>query len=70
MGLIAICPIADLFLTTAEAISIGALAAASAPKWLKQSCETAKWVGLDRISIEEIDAEIDAARKARRNLTE
>jgi hypothetical protein len=48
-----------------EAISIRTLAAA--PEWLQQSWETAKRVGLDRLSIEEIDAEIEAARKARRN---
>ena len=50
-----------------EAISIRTLASASAPEWLQQSWETAKRVGLDRLSVEEIDAEIDAARKARRN---
>jgi len=50
-----------------EAISIRTLAAASAPERLQQSWETAKCAGLDRLSIEEIDAEIDAARKARRN---
>jgi hypothetical protein len=48
-----------------EAISIRALA--SAPEWLQKSWESAKRVGLDRLSAEEIDAEIDAARKARRN---
>ncbi len=48
-----------------EAISIRALA--SAPEWLQYSWETAKRAGLDRLSIEEIDAEIDAARKARPN---
>jgi hypothetical protein len=50
-----------------EAISIRTLASASAPEWLQQSWESAKRAGLDRLSIEEIDAEIDAARKARRN---
>jgi hypothetical protein len=50
-----------------EAISIRMLASASAPEWLQQSWETAKRAGLDRLSVEEIDAEIDAARKARRN---
>lgn len=50
-----------------EAISIRTLASASAPEWLQQSWEAAKRVGLDRLSVEEIDAEIDAARKARRN---
>jgi hypothetical protein len=50
-----------------EAISIRTLASACAPEWLQQSWETAKRAGLDRLSVEEIDAEIDAARKARRN---
>jgi hypothetical protein len=50
-----------------EAISIRTLAAASAPEWLQQSWETAKRAGLDRLSTEEVDAEIDAARRARRN---
>jgi hypothetical protein len=43
------------------------MASASAPEWLRQSWETAKQAGLDRLSAEEIDAEIDAARKAWRN---
>ena len=50
-----------------EAISIRTLASASAPEWLQQSWETAKRAGLDRLSAEEIDAEINAARRARRN---
>ena len=50
-----------------EAISIRALASLSAPEWLQKSWESAKGQGLDRLSTEEIDAEIDAARKARRN---
>jgi hypothetical protein len=50
-----------------EAISIRALASASAPEWLQQSWENAKRLGLERLSVDEIDAEIDAARKARRN---
>lgn len=50
-----------------EAISIRALASASAPEWLQQSWETARRAGLDRLSAAEIDAEIDAARKARRS---
>ncbi len=36
------------------------------PEWLQKSWETANAVGLDRLSAEEIDAEISAARKARR----
>jgi hypothetical protein len=50
-----------------EAISIRAMASASAPPWLQESWESAKRLGLDQLSTEEIDAEIDAARKARRN---
>jgi hypothetical protein len=50
-----------------EAISIRTLSSASAPAWLQQSWESAKRGGPDRLSSEEIDAEIDAARKARRN---
>lgn len=50
-----------------EAISIRALASASAPEWLQQSWESAERLGVDQLSMEEINAEIDAARKARRN---
>ena len=39
----------------------------SAPEWLQESWENAKRDGLDQLSMEEIDAEIKAARKARRN---
>ena len=48
-----------------EAISIRTLASLSAPEWLQKSWESANRLGLDRLSTEEIDAEIDAARKAR-----
>jgi plasmid stability protein len=37
-----------------------------APEWLQKSWQNAKDTGLDQLSTEEIDAEIDAARKARR----
>ena len=37
-----------------------------APEWLRKSWESSKEAGLDQLSMEEIDAEIDAARKARR----
>jgi plasmid stability protein len=37
-----------------------------APQWLRKSWESAKEAGLDSLSMEEIDAEIAAARKARR----
>jgi hypothetical protein len=50
-----------------EAISIRTLASPSAPEWLQQSWESAKRLGLDRLSPEEVDADIDAARKARRS---
>ena len=39
----------------------------SAPDWLQNSWENAKRLGLDRLSKEEIDAEIQAARRARGN---
>ena len=47
-----------------EEINIYAIPAA--PEWLQQSWQTAKQQGLDRLSMEEIDAEISAARKKRR----
>ena len=53
--------------TEDEAISIRTVSPASAPEWLQKSWESAKELGLDRLSMEEIDAEIDAARKARRD---
>ncbi len=37
-----------------------------APEWLRKSWASAKETGLDQLSMEEIDAEIAAARKARR----
>jgi urease accessory protein UreF len=37
-----------------------------APDWLQKSWEKAKQAGLDQLSMEEIDAEIAAARKERR----
>jgi plasmid stability protein len=36
------------------------------PEWLQKSWTTAKEAGLDQLSPEEIDVEIAAARKARR----
>lgn len=38
-----------------------------APDWLQKSWESAKRAGLDQLSSEEIEAEIAAARKARRD---
>ena len=37
-----------------------------APGWLQKSWQSARQQGLDQITKEEIDPEIDAARKARR----
>ncbi|HXM45137.1 MAG TPA: hypothetical protein VN924_28120 [Bryobacteraceae bacterium] len=37
-----------------------------APDWLRRSWESATQAGLNRLSMDEIDAEIAAARKARR----
>ncbi len=53
--------------TEDEAISIRTVSPASVPEWLQKCWESAKELGLDRLSMEEIDAEIDAARKARRD---
>ena len=36
-----------------------------APEWLQKSWESAKQAGLDQLSMEEIDAEIAAARTGR-----
>jgi len=49
-----------------EEISIRTITLPSPPEWLKQSWESAKRQGIDRLSAEEIDAEIAAARNARR----
>lgn len=48
-----------------EAISIRALPFVAAPDWLQKSWESAQRQGLDQLSMEEIDAEIAAVRKAR-----
>lgn len=37
-----------------------------APEWLQKSWHAAQETGLDQLSADEIDAEISAARKARR----
>jgi len=49
-----------------ETISVRAVPPDSAPEWLRNSWESAKRLGLDRLSTEKIDAEIEAARKTRR----
>lgn len=38
-----------------------------APEWLRRSWDTAQEQGLDRLSAEEIDAEIASIRKARQD---
>ena len=38
------------------------------PEWLRKSWESSRQAGLDQLSAEEIDAEIAAARKARREV--
>jgi hypothetical protein len=48
-----------------EAISVGTLTSTSAPEWLQQSWESSKRAGLERLSVEEIDAEIKATRRNR-----
>jgi hypothetical protein len=48
-----------------ESISIRAMASEPAPRWLRQSWDSAKQLGMDQLSMEEIDAEIDAVRQAR-----
>ena len=50
-----------------ESVSVRTLASGSAPEWLQQSWETAEQAGLSMLSTAEIDAEIDAVRKARRS---
>lgn len=49
-----------------EEITIRTTTSPSVPEWLQASWESATEQGLDRLSMEEIDAEIAAARKARR----
>jgi hypothetical protein len=49
-----------------EEISIRTTTSPTVPDWLQASWKSAKERGLDQLSLEEIDAEIAAARKARR----
>jgi hypothetical protein len=49
-----------------EECSIRATTSPSVPAWLQASWKSAIEQGLDQLSMEEIDAEIAAARKARR----
>lgn len=50
-----------------ETISVRAISPASAPEWLRNSWENAERLGLTRLTMEQIDAEIEAARKTRRD---
>ena len=52
-----------------EEIIIRTAGAPSAPEWLKRTWDSAQDQGLDQLSAEEIDAEIAAVRKARRERT-
>lgn len=51
---------------SAEEYALQVLEQDLAPEWLRKSWATAKKAGLDQLSMDEIDAEIAAARKARR----
>jgi hypothetical protein len=48
-----------------EAIGIRTAASGPVPEWLKSSWEGARQLGVSNLSAEEIEAEIDAARKDR-----
>jgi hypothetical protein len=50
-----------------EAISIRTVSSASIPEWFRESWDSAQQRELDRLSTAEIEAEIDSARKARRD---
>ena len=49
-----------------EEIIIRTIDSPPVPEWLRRSWESAQQQGLDRLSSEEIDVEIAAVRKARR----
>lgn len=49
-----------------ESISIRVVPPVSTPEWLQKSWASAKQQGLDQLSVDEIDAEIAATRKAPR----
>jgi plasmid stability protein len=51
---------------SAEQYALQVLEQDLAPEWLRRSWDSAKEAGLDQLSMDEIDAEIAAARKARR----
>ncbi len=47
-----------------EAVSVRSTAAASTPEWLQASWDSAKRLGVDQLSEQEIEAEIRDARRA------
>lgn len=49
-----------------EAVSLRTVGTESVPEWLRRSWQSAEALGVG-LSMEEIDAEIEAARKARRS---
>ncbi len=51
-----------------EAISVRVVPEKTLPEWLKNSWKSAEELGLDRLTMDEIDAEIAAARTYRRSL--
>lgn len=51
---------------SAEQYALQVLEKDLAPEWLRESWASAKEAGLDQLSMDEIDAEIAAARKFRR----
>lgn len=51
---------------SAEQYALQVLAQDLAPEWLRRSWASAQEAGIDQLSMEEIDAEIAEARKARR----
>ena len=50
-----------------EAVSLRIVPATPTPEWLEESWNRAERLGLDRLSMDEIDAEIAAARAERRS---
>lgn len=51
---------------SAEQYALRVLEQDLVPEWLRKSWESARESGVDQLSMDEIDAEIAAARKARR----
>lgn len=53
---------------SAEQYALQVLEQDLAPEWLRQAWAAARKTGLDQLSMDEIDAEIAAARKAKREM--